>query len=276
MINPRHELPITRQTRILNIARSTVYYLPVGPSARELAIMQALDRLHLEYPFAGSRMLRNMLRRSGFDGLGRRRVARLMDKVGITSIYRKLNTSKPHPGHKVYPYLLRNLPIERPNRVWAIDITYLPMKRGFLYLVAIMDWASRRILSWRLSNTMHADFCITALQEAITKYGAPAIMNSDQDSQFTSLEFTETLKAHSITISMDGKGCWRDNVFIERFWKSIKYEEVYLKAYECTLQARESIAQYMAFYNGHRPHRSLAGQTPDSIYFGSTPAAIAA
>jgi putative transposase len=207
-------------------------------------------------------MLRNMLRRSGFDGLGRRRVARLMDKVGITPIYRKLNTSKPHPGHKVYPYLFRNLPIERPNRVWAIDITYPPMKRGFLYLVAIMDWASRRILSWRLSNTMHADFCITALQEAITKYGAPAIMNSDQDSQFTSLEFTETLKAHSITISMDGKGCWRDNVFIERFWKSIKYEDVYLKAYECTLQARDPLLNTWRFTTatdpiGHWPDRHL-------------------
>ena len=199
-----------------------------------------------------------------------------MDKVGITPIYRKPNTSKPHPGHKVYPYLLRNMTIDRPNQVWAIDITYLPMKRGFLYLVAIMDWASRRILSWRLSNTMHADFCIAALQEAITKYGRPEIMNSDQGSQFTSLEFTEALKAHNIAISMDGKGCWRDNVFIERFWKSIKYEEVYLKAYECTSQARESIAQYMAFYNGRRPHRSLDGTTPDSIYFGSTPAAIAA
>lgn len=276
MIDPEHKLPITRQAKILNIARSTVYYLPVGPSAQELAIMRMLDRLHLEYPFAGSRMLRDMLRRSGFDGLGRRRVARLMDKMGITPIYRKPNTSKPHPGHKVYPYLLHNLPIERPNQVWAIDITYLPMKRGFLYLVAIMDWASRRILSWRLSNTMHTDFCIAALQEAITKYGAPEIMNSDQGSQFTSLEFTETLKAHNIAISMDGKGCWRDNVFIERFWKSIKYEEVYLKAYECTSQARESIARYMAFYNSHRPHRSLDGQTPDSIYFGSTPAAIAA
>jgi putative transposase len=276
MIDPEHKLPITRQAKLLQIARSTVYYLPVGPSAQDLAIMAALDRLHLEYPFAGSRMLRDMLRRSGFDGLGRRRVARLMDKMGIEPIYRKPNTSKPHPGHKVYPYLIRNMTIDRPNQVWAIDITYLPMKRGFLYLVAIMDWASRRILSWRLSNTMHADFCIAALQDAITKYGAPEIMNSDQGSQFTSLEFTETLKAHNIAISMDGKGCWRDNLFIERFWKSIKYEEVYLKAYDCTSQARESIGNYMVFYNGHRPHRSLAGQTPDSIYFGSTPAAMAA
>jgi len=276
MIDPEHKLPITRQAKLLQIARSTVYYLPVGPSGQDLAIMAALDRLHLEYPFAGSRMLRDMLRRSGFDGLGRRRVARLMDKMGITPIYRKPNTSKPHPGHKVYPYLLRNLPIERPNQVWAIDITYLPMKRGFLYLVAIMDWASRRILSWRLSNTMHTDFCIAALNEAITKHGRPEIMNSDQGSQFTSLEFTETLKAHNIAISMDGKGCWRDNVFIERFWKSIKYEEVYLKAYECTSQARESIARYMAFYNTRRPHRSLGGNTPDNIYFGSTPAAMAA
>ena len=276
MIDPEHKLPITRQAKLLQIARSTVYYLPVGPSVQELAIMAALDHLHLEYPFAGSRMLRDMLRRSGFDGLGRRRVARLMGKMGIEPIYRKPNTSKPHPGHKVYPYLLRNLTIDRPNQVWAIDITYLPMKRGFLYLVAIMDWASRKILAWRISNTMHADFCIEALNEAITKYGAPEIMNSDQGSQFTSLEFTETLKAHGIAISMDGKGCWRDNVFIERFWKSIKYEEVYLKAYECTSQARESIGHYMAFYNSRRPHRSLEGSTPDNIYFGSTLAAIAA
>jgi putative transposase len=239
--------------------------------------MALIDRLHLEYPFAGAPMLRDLLRQMGYVGIGRRRIRRLMRLMGIEAIYRKENTSQPHPTHPVYPYLLRNMIIDRPNQVWTMDITYLLMRRGFLYLVAVMDWYSRKILAWKLSNTMHAEFCVSALQEAIAKYGVPEIMNADQGSQFTSLEFTSVLKAHGIAISMDGKGCWRDNVFIERFWRTVKYEEVYLRAYECTSEARANLTRYLTFYNRTRPHSALDGQTPDQVYFASiNPAALAA
>ena len=276
MIDPTHKLPISRQTKLLGLARSTAYYQPKPVADSDLALMAAMDRLHLDYPFMGSRALRDILRRTGFPGVGRRHIATLMKKMGIEAIYQKPNTSKRHPGHKIYPYLLRGLNISRPNHVWALDITYLPMRRGFLFLVAVMDWHSRKILSWRLSNTMHADFCIEALQEAITRYGKPDIVNTDQGSQFTCTEFIELLKTNEIAISMDGKGCWRDNVLIERFWKTIKYQEVYLKAYESTSDARANIRRFIDFYNSFRGHSSLQGQPPDSIYFNNTGAAIAA
>ncbi len=275
MIDSTHKLSIAKQAKTLGIARSTVYYKPAPISDSDLALMAAMDRLHLDYPFAGARMLRDMLRRQG-SAVGRARVARLMKKMGIEAIYRKSNTSRRNFAHKVYPYLLRNLTIDRVNQVWAMDITYLPMKRGFLYLAAVIDWHSRKILSFRLSNTMHTDFCIEAVHEAIQKYGVPEIMNTDQGSQFTSLEFTDLLKSHQIQISMDGKGCWRDNVIIERFWRTVKYEEVYLKAYQTTSEARAQLTQYIRFYNEMRGHQALNGQTPDSVYFNYPFAAKAA
>ena len=211
-----------------------------------------------------------MLRREGHV-IGRKHVSTLMKKMGIEALYRKPSTSRRHAAHPVYPYLLRNLKIDRPNQVWATDITYIPMRRGFVYLVAIVDWTSRRVLAWRLSNTLTTDFCVDALQEAITRYGKPEIFNTDQGSQFTSLDFTQVLKDHQIAISMDGKGCWRDNVFVERLWRSVKYEEVYLKAYDSVSAAKTSLRIYFNFYNTHRPHQSLDGQTPDEIYFAGLP-----
>jgi putative transposase len=275
MIDPTHELSVTQQAKLLGIARSTVYYKPKAISDEEWALREEIDKLHLDYPFAGSRMLRDLLRRQGL-AVGRKRIARLMKKMGIEAIYRKANTSRRNFAHKVYPYLLRNVTIDRPNQVWAMDITYLPMKRGFLYLAAVIDWHSRKILSFRLSNTMHTDFCVEAVHEAIQKYGTPEIMNTDQGSQFTSLEFTELLKSHQIQISMDGKGCWRDNVVIERFWRTVKYEEVYLKAYQTTSEARAGLTQYIRFYNEMRGHQALNGQTPDGVYFSNPLAAKAA
>jgi len=275
MIDPTHELPVTQQARLLGIVRSTVYYKPKAISDEDWALRAEIDKLHLDYPFAGSRMLRDLLRHQGL-AVGRERIARLMKKMGIEAIYRKANTSRRNFAHKVYPYLLRNVTIDRPNQVWAMDITYLPMKRGFLYLAAAIDWHSRKILSFRLSNTMHTDFCIEAVNEAIQKYGAPEIMNTDQGSQFTSLEFTELLKSHQIQISMDGKGCWRDNVVIESFWRTVKYEEVYLKAYQTTSEARAGLTQYIRFYNEMRGHQALNGQTPDDVYFSNRLAAKAA
>ena len=270
MIDRNHELSVARQCQVLSLARSTAYYQPQETSEADLTLMRRIDELHLEHPFAGSRMLRDMLRREGHR-IGRKHVATLMKKMGIEALYKKPNTSRRHAAHAVYPYLLRNVTIERPNHAWAADITYIPMKRGFVYLFAVMDWASRRVLSWRLSNTLTTDFCIEAAQEAIHRYGAPEIFNTDQGSQFTSLEFTHLLKDHGIAISMDGKGCWRDNVFVERLWKSIKYEEVYLRAYETVSAARSGIGRYMEFYNGRRPHSSLDGGTPDAFYFANLP-----
>jgi putative transposase len=266
MIARSHDLPITLQTRELGISRGAVYYRPRQLSDADLALMRRIDELHLELPFAGSRMLRDLLAGEGIE-VGRLHVATLMKRMGIEALYRKPNTSKPAPGHKIYPYLLRRLPITRPNHVWAMDITYIPMARGFVYLAAVVDWFSRRVLAWRLSITMHADFCIEALEEALASFDKPEIFNTDQGSQFTSTDFTKVLLAKKIQISMDGKGAWRDNVFVERLWKSIKYEEVYLRAYDTVSEARASIGRYLNFYNGRRPHSRLGRQTPDQAYF---------
>jgi putative transposase len=270
MIDPTHDLPVVRQCRILSLARSTAYYRPQAIGKGELAIMRRMDEWHLEYPFAGSRLLRDMLKREG-HAIGRKHVATLMRKMGIEALYKKPNASRRHPAHPVYPYLLRGMTITRPNHAWAADITYIPMKRGFVYLFAVMDWASRRVLSWRLSNTLTTDFCIEAVQEAIARYGAPDIFNTDQGSQFTSPDFTKVLKDCAIDISMDGKGCWRDNVFVERLWKSIKHEEVYLHAYDTVSAARNGIGRYLEFYNSRRPHTALDRHTPDEFYFDHLP-----
>lgn len=271
MIDRGHDLPVTRQCKILSLARSTAYYRPQQAREADLALMRKIDELHLEYPFAGSRMLKDMLRQDG-HAVGRKHVTTLMKRMNIEAVYKKPNTSRRHPAHAVYPYLLRHMEISRPNHVFAADITYIPMKRGFVYLFAVMDWASRRVLAWRLSNTLTTDFCIEAVQEAIYRCGKPDIFNTDQGSQFTSLEFTQLLKENDIAISMDGRGCWRDNVFVERLWKSIKYEEVYLRAYETVSAARSGIARYIDFYNTRRPHSSLDGMTPDAFYFKDMPA----
>jgi putative transposase len=270
MIDRNHDLPVVRQCQILELARSTAYYTPKPTSVEDLALMRRMDELHLDYPFAGSRMLRDLLNNEG-QPVGRQRIRRLMRQMGIEALYRKPNTSRRHAAHPVYPYLLRNLSIERSNHVWATDITYIPMRRGFVYLVAIVDWYSRRVLAWRLSNTLTTDFCVEALLEAIARYGTPEIFNTDQGCQFTSSEFTGELKANGIRISMDGKGCWRDNVFVERLWRTIKYDEVYLKAYESVSHAKESLGQFIAFYNSRRPHQTFAGKTPDMIYFANLP-----
>jgi putative transposase len=270
MIDRTHTLSVVKQCRILRLARSTAYYMPQPTSDSDLQVMRRMDELHLEYPFAGSRMLRDMLRQES-QQVGRKRIRTLMRKMGMEAIYRKPNTSQRHARHPVYPYLLRDLKIDRPNQVWATDITYIPMRRGFVYLIAVLDWHSRRVLSWRVSNTMTTDFCLDAVREAIVRYGVPEIFNTDQGSQFTSSEFTGLLKEHGIQISMDGKGCWRDNVFVERLWKSVKYEEVYLKAYDSVSAAKVSLGKYLTFYNTRRPHQSLDGQTPDTIYFAGLP-----
>jgi putative transposase len=265
MIDREHDLPVTKQAAVVGIARSTVYYLPRPVSAADLALMRRIDELHLEYPFAGSRMLKGLLRAEGHE-VGRLHVSTLMKKMAIAALYRRPNTSKPAPGHKVYPYLLRNLAVTRPNQVWAMDITYVPMARGFVYLAAVVDWFSRRVLTWRLSITLSADFCIEALEEALERYGRPEIFNTDHGSQFTSADFIKVLKDAEIAISMDGKGAWRDNVFVERLWRTVKYEEVYLRAYSEVSEARASIGRYLGFYNGTRPHSSLGGRTPDQAY----------
>ena len=275
MIDRNHDLPVSRQAKALNLARSTVYYKPRPVSAEDLALMRRLDELHLDYPFAGARMLRALLRRDGAL-VGRRHVATLMKRIGIEAIYRRPSTSKPAPGHNIYPYLLRGVTIERPNHVWAMDICYIPMRRGFVYLAAVVDVASRRVLAHRVSITMEAGFCVEALEEALAKHGRPEIFNTDQGSQFTSLEFTGVLTAAGVAISMDGKGAWRDNVFVERLWRTVKYEEVYLRAYDSVSQARASISRYLAFYNGGRPHSSLDERTPNEAYFGAQTTAAAA
>ena len=275
MIDPHHDLSITRQAKALGISRGSVYYLPRPVPAADLAVMRRMDELHLEFPFAGSRMLRDLLNQEGTQ-IGRRHVATLMKRMGIEALYRKPSTSKPAPGHKVYPYLLRGVPIDRPNQVWAMDITYVPMARGFVYLAAVVDWFSRRVLSWRVSITLEAAFCIEALEEALVRHGRPEIFNTDQGSQFTSKGFTDVLVKNGIAISMDGRGSWRDNVFVERLWRSIKYEEVYLRAYDTVSEARASLGRYLAFYNGRRPHSSLDRQTPDQAYFTRLPQSVAA
>jgi putative transposase len=248
-----------------------VYYLPKPASAEDLALMRRLDELHLEFPFAGSRMLRDLFNREGRT-IGRKRVRCLMKRMDIEALYRKPNTSKRGKGHKVYPYLLPGLTITKPNQAWAMDITYIPMAKGFIYLCAVVDWASRKILSHRVSISMDSEFCIDALEDAFSRYGKPEIFNTDQGSQFTSEAFTGVLKREGIRISMDGKGCWRDNVFVERVWRSIKYEEVYLRAYASVSEAKQGIANYIDLYNTRRPHSKLDKQTPDEFYYGSLPA----
>ena len=275
MIERGHELALTRQAKLLKLSRSSVYYRPRPVSPADLAIMRRIDELHLEYPFAGSRMLRDLLRGEGVE-TGRQRVARMMKRMGIEALYRRPNTSKPAPGHKIYPYLLRGLAVARPNQVWAMDITYIPMARGFVYLAVVLDWFSHRVLSWRLSITMEAAFCVETLEDALARHSKPDIFNTDQGSQFTGSAFIGVLADNDIAISMDGKGAWRDNVFVERLWRSVKYEEVYLRAYDSVSEARSSIGRYLDFYNGRRPHSSLDGTTPDQAYFNSPPLRLAA
>jgi putative transposase len=275
MIDRGHELPVVRQAVLVGLSRGAIYYEPRPVSERDLKLMRQIDELHLEHPFAGSRMLRDLLNNEGHT-VGRRHVATLMKRMGIEAIYRRKNTSRPHPEHQIYPYLLRRLQIDRPNQVWATDITYIPMARGFVYLVAVIDWYTRKVLSWRLSNTLTTDFCVEALEEAFVKYGPPEIFNTDQGSQFTSLEFTSVLKDRGVRISMDGKGRWRDNVFVERLWKSVKYEEVYLHAYDTVSAARAGLTRYFQFYNTRRPHTALDRRAPDAVYFESLPLAQAA
>jgi putative transposase len=275
MIDRTHRLPIRRQAEVLGIARSTVYALPRPIPDRDLQLMKRIDRLHLEMPFAGSRMLRDLLTQEGIQ-VGRKHVATLMKRMGIEALYRKPRTTRKHPQHRVYPYLLRGLTIDRPNQVWAMDITYIPMARGFVYLVAVLDWYSRKVLSWRVSITMDVHFCLEALEEAIALYGAPEIMNTDQGSQFTSQAFTGLLKEHGIRISMDGKGAWRDNVFIERLWRSVKYEEVYLHAYDAVSDSKVGLGRYFNLYNRRRPHSRLKRQTPEQVYFSQQLLTLAA
>jgi putative transposase len=275
MIDRRHQLPLVRQARLLRLSRSNLYYEPRPVPAAELAIMRRIDALHLDYPFAGSRMLRDLLR--GEDVIiGRDLVRRMMRRMCIEALYRRPNTSKAAPGHKIYPYLLRGLAIERPNQVWCMDITYISMARGFVYLAAVVDWFSRRVLAWRLSISMEEDFCLEAVEEALAKHGRPDIFNTDQGSQFTGNAFTGLLLANKIAISMDGRGAWRDNVFVERLWRSVKYEEVYLRAYDSVNEARASIGRYLDFYNRKRPHSSLDARTPDHTYFTHLPQRAAA
>jgi putative transposase len=267
MITRKSDLPVTRQCQLLNLNRSTVYYPPRPVSADDLRLMRRIDEMYLKRPFYGSRRLRDWLQDEGIT-VNRKRVQRLMRQMGMVAIYPKARTSKPGKGHKIYPYLLRNLKIDRPNQVWATDVTYIPMAKGFVYLVAIMDWYSRKVLSWRLSTTMDTEPCVAALEEALARYGNPEIFNTDQGAVFTSEDFTGVLKQAGVDISMDGKGRWMDNVFVERLWRSVKYEEVYLKAYESVAEARESIGTYFEFYNSERRHQSLNRQTPDQVYRG--------
>jgi putative transposase len=275
MIDRNHDLPLVRQVALLELSLSSLYYEPRPVPVVDLAIMRRIDALHLDHPFAGSRMLRDLLRGEGV-AIGRDRVARMMRRMGIEALYRRPNTSKPAPGHKIYPYLLRGVAVERPNQVWAMDITYIPMARGFVYLAAVVDWFSRRVLAWRVSITLEVEFCLEAVEEALARYGKPETFNTDQGSQFTSAAFTGLLLENGIAISMDGRGAWRDNVFVERLWRSVKYEEVYLRAYDSVGEARASIGRYLDFYNGKRPHSSLDARTPDHVYFGNLPQLAAA
>ena len=268
MVDRNHPLPVTRQCALLDPPRSTFYHTPKPISDEELELMTLIDRCHLEHPFYGSRRIRDWLEDQGC-AVNRKKVRRLMRTMDLAALYPKRNLSLANQAHKVYPYLLKNLVVDRPNQVWATDITYVPMARGFVYLIAIMDWYSRKVLSWRLSNTFDTGFCVAALQDAIETYGKPEIFNTDQGSQFTSEEFVGVLNEYGIRISMDGKGRWVDNVFVERLWRSVKYEEVYLKAYGSLPEARVSLGRYFAFYNERRRHQSLDRKTPDSVYYGT-------
>ena len=269
MITRDHpDLSLSRQCRLLSISRSSFYYAPKGESPENLALMRRIDGLFLKYPFYGSRQMVRQLRREG-TSVGRHRVRRLMRLMGLEAIYQAPRTSEPHPAHRIFPYLLKGLAVDRPNQVWCADITYIPVQRGFLYLVAIMDWATRHVLSWWLSNTMDAGFCVEALQEALSRYGRPEIFNTDQGSQFTSLDFTSALKNAGVAISMDGRGRCMDNIFIERLWRSLKYEAVYLHDLSDGFVAERVISDWIDFYNTERPHSALAGRTPAEAYYGT-------
>ncbi len=268
LVEPGHAqgLSIARQCRLLSIKRSSYYYQGTGETPLNLELMRRVDEQFLETPWYGARQMARHLRRLGYC-VGRKRTGRLMRVMGLAAIYQRPNTSKPHPEHRVYPYLLRGVTIDAPNQVWCADVSYIPMRRGFLYLVAIMDWASRKVLSWRLSSTMDADFCVAALEDALARYGCPEIFNTDQGSQFTSYAFTNALKDAGIRISMDGKGRWMDNVMIERLWRSLKYECVYLNAFETGSELREGLSRWIKFYNERRPHSSLDDKTPFEAYW---------
>ena len=275
MIDRTHGMPISRQCSILDICRSSYYYRAVPTDQRDVELMRVIDEIHLKYPFYGSRKIWDELRDRGYP-VGRGHVRTLMRKMDIHALYQKPRLSEPHPAHKVYPYLLRGLEITQADQVWVADICYLPLARGFCYLVAVMDWASRRVLAWRLSNTLDPSFCTEALEEALQRYGTPEIFNTDQGSQFTSEAFTGILATRGIRISMDGKGRWMDNVFIERLWKSVKYEEVYLKAYNSIAEARRGLGAYFEFYNQRRRHQGLDNRIPDEVYWSSRPTTQAA
>lgn len=265
MIDRGADLPVTTQCELLDVARSTVYYQPRPARGSDVDVMRRIDEIHLAWPFLGSRRIVDQLAGQGIT-VNRKHVQRLMRVMGLVALYPKRNTSKPAPGHKTYPYLLKDLTIDAPNRVWATDVTYLPMKDGWLYLVAIMDWYSRKVLAWRVSNTIDTAFCVEALQEALEAYGTPEVFNTDQGATFTATAFTSVLVDHGVKISMDGRGRWRDNVFVERLWRSVKYEEVYLHAYEDGAQARAGLGAYFEFYNTQRRHQGLQGLTPDEAY----------
>ncbi|AWV02153.1 IS3 family transposase [Burkholderia sp. JP2-270] len=271
MIDRTHALPVSQQTRLVGIARSSAYYRPQPVSETDLLLMRRIDELHMEFPFAGARMLARLLRRDGHE-VGRRRVRTLTKRMGVEALYCKPNTSRRNAQHKIWPYLLRGMKIARANQMFALDTTYIPMARGFVYLTAVVDWASRKILAHRVAITLEATHAVEALEEAFARYGLPDIVNTDQGSQFTAGAFTEAVLGRGVRLSMDGKGAWRDNVFVERVWRSIKYEEIYLRAYESVSHARRSIGDHIELYNRKRPHSSLADQTPDEAYFATLPA----
>jgi len=274
-IHTAHGLTKTRRCELLEVARSTAYYREAAVDAEELVLMRHIDEIHLRLPFLGSRRIVDELQALGFE-VNRKRVQRLMRRMGLQALYPRRRTSQPGTGHTVYPYLLRGLSIERPNQVWAADVSYIPMAKGFMYLVAIMDWHSRRVLSWRVSNTLEPGFCVVALEEALARYGAPEIFNTDQGAQFTAKAFTDVLKTHQVAISMDGKGRWMDNVFIERLWRSVKYEDVYLRAYETPAELQAGFSRYFEYYNTKRRHSALDRRTPDAVYFAQAVPAQAA
>ena len=275
MIDRTHELAVTQQATLLGLSRASIYYTPRPVPLGDLALMRRMDELHLELPFAGSRMLRDLLHDEGVI-TGRDHIRTVMRRMGIAAVYRRPRTSQRHRAHPVFPYLLRGLTIDRPNQVWAADITYIPMARGFVFLVAVMDWLTRKVLAWRVSPTLTSDFCAAALEAALARFGQPEIFNTDQGAQFSSADFLGALRARQIRMSMDGQGCWRDNVFIERLWRSVKYEEVYLHAYETVSDVRAGLDRYFTFFNQRRPHTALRRQSPDTVYFTVLPHLAAA
>ena len=265
MIDRSHSLSITRQAKLIGISRGSVYYKAKPVNEKDLSIMRRIDELHLEHPFMGARMLRDQLNRDNID-IGRKRVRTLMKRMGVEALYRKPGTSKKHPEHRVYPYLLRGKVIDRSNQVWALDTTYIPMAKGFVYLTAVVDWASRKVLAAKVAITLEACHAVDVLKEAFIHHGTPEIVNTDQGSQFTSEEFVKAVKEQGCQVSMDGRGAWRDNIFVERLWKTVKYERVYLHAYDSVREARQSIMQYLDWYNSSRPHSRLGKRTPNEVY----------